>query len=69
VLDADIEDFAWPVADWDLNRRDDGWRIELASQFVGFEPDYPTPPPAQLRLHPESAVRAELAQRLLDKRE
>jgi|GEM_PF-2906286 len=66
--EAGPDGFIWPTETWDLGRREDGWRIELAAQFAGFELDYPTPPPAQLRLHPESAVRAKLAQKLLQDR-
>jgi hypothetical protein len=62
-------DFVWPTDKWDLARRDDGWRVALAAQFAGFEPDYAAPPPSHLRLHRDSAVRAELAQKLLDSRE
>ncbi|HEY4099145.1 MAG TPA: hypothetical protein VGM33_26705 [Baekduia sp.] len=69
TLHLDTAGWAWPAAAWDLARRDDGWRIEMAAQFKGFEPSYPTPPPSQLRLHRDSAVRAELAQKLLRSRD
>lgn len=68
VWDSGMPDFVWPTDKWDLARRDDGWRVALAAEFAGFEPDYPAPPPAQLRLHRDSAVRAVLAQKLLDVR-
>ena len=69
IWDSGMPDFVWPADRWDLARRDDGWRVALAAEFAGFEPDYPAPPPAQLRLHRDSAVRAVLAQKLLDSRE
>lgn len=58
--------WVWPADKWDLARRDDAWRVTMAADFGGFEPDYPAPPPAQLRLHRDSAVRAVLAQQLLE---
>jgi hypothetical protein len=64
VLRIDNTDWTWPSAEWDLSRRDEGWRIELAGQFEGFDPAYPTPPPSEIRLHRDSAVRANLAQQL-----
>jgi hypothetical protein len=64
IWDGPMEAFEWPTAAWELQRRDSGWRIELADQFGGFEPDYPVPPPAQIRMHSESAKRPALAERL-----
>jgi len=65
IWDAGMPGFVWPSDRWNLARRDDDWRLGLAAEFGGFEPEYPVPPPAQLRLHPDSAVRAHLAQNLL----
>jgi hypothetical protein len=68
IWDGGMPDFVWPADEWDLARRDDGWRVAVAAEFAGFELDYPAPPPAHLRLHRDSAVRALLAQKLLDLR-
>jgi hypothetical protein len=56
------------VARWQLERRDSGSRVDLAVRFGGFEPDYPVPPPAEIRMHPDSAKRPALAERLRAKR-
>ncbi len=56
--------FVWPHKAWGLRRRDDEWRAKSAARFRGFEPDYPTPSSSQVRLHPDSAVRAVLAERV-----
>ena len=64
IWDGGAAGWVWPAQEWDLARRDDSWRVELAAEFVGFEPDYPAPLPDQLRLHRDSAVRPALAEKL-----
>jgi hypothetical protein len=57
---------AWilPEAKWRLERATGRPREAKVAQFKGFEPDYPAPPPAEMRVHPRSAQRLELAERL-----
>jgi len=39
-------------------------RTAAAAEFPGMEPAYPVPPPASITMHPRSARRAELAERV-----
>jgi hypothetical protein len=64
--DGGMHNFKWPATAWQLQSRDASWRVELAEQFSGFEPEYPTPPPSELRMHTDSAKRPALAQMLRD---
>lgn len=57
-------EFDWPTAKWGLAVREDNWRIQMAKPFSGFDNDYQTPPPSVIQMHPDSAKRAELAERL-----
>jgi hypothetical protein len=53
-----------PEHQWRMERTAGTPRSAEASRFSGFEPDYPTPPPDQIRVHPHSAARLVLAERL-----
>lgn len=64
IWDLAMENFEWPSTAWQLERRDAGWRIDSADQFGGFEPDYPVPPPSEIRMHADSAKRPALAEKL-----
>ena len=66
--DTVMDSFQWPVERWQLQPRASSWRIELADSFHGFEPDYPVPPPSQIRMHTDSAKRPALAERLRHER-
>lgn len=58
------ETWHWPVEQWDLEARDGGTRLEAASAFAGFEPNYKIPPLTSIRMSPRDAKRAALAERL-----
>jgi hypothetical protein len=64
IWESSMSGFEWPSAAWQLKSRDSGWRTELAEAFDGFDPDYPVPAPAELRMHADSAKRPALAERL-----
>lgn len=53
-----------PEGQWHLERTTGRPRTASASKFGGFDPDYPAPAPTQMRVHPRSAARLELAERL-----
>ena len=53
-----------PEQQWRMARTSGTPRSAEAASFRGFEPDYPTPPLAQIRVHPYSAARLVLAERL-----
>jgi len=55
-----------PVGAWRLDHEAGSERVTRASAFGGFEPEYPTPPPDRIHMHPDSAARVELANRLRD---
>lgn len=57
-------DWELPEAKWRLERVTGRPREAKAAQFKGFDPDYPAPPPSEMRVHPRSAQRLELAERL-----
>ena len=64
ILKADRTDWRLPEGQWRLERTTGRPRTNAAAQFGGFDPDYPAPPPTQMRVHPRSAARLELAERL-----
>jgi hypothetical protein len=64
TLAADRIDWQLPEEQWRLERTTGRPRATSASQFMGFDPNYPAPPPTQIRAHPRSAARLELAERL-----
>lgn len=53
-----------PEEQWRLEPATGRPRTTAAARFGGFDPEYPTPPPTQMRVHPRSATRLELAERL-----
>jgi hypothetical protein len=55
--------WAWPDRTWVAPPRASA-RLRAAAEFPGMEPDYPVPPPASITMHPRSARRAELAERV-----
>ena len=58
------EGWLMPERQWRMARTAGTPRSAEAARFCGFEPDYPAPPPAQIRVHPHSAARLVLAERL-----
>jgi hypothetical protein len=64
IWDTAMIEFEWPAASWQLEPRESGRRIDLADRFRGFVPTYPVPPPAEIRMHADSAKRPALAERL-----
>jgi hypothetical protein len=61
---ADRTDWQLPEEQWRLERTTGHPRTASASRFGGFDPNYAAPRPTQMRVHPRSAARLELAERL-----
>lgn len=64
LLTINRADWQLPERQWHLERTTGRPRTASASQFGGFDPDYPAPTPTQMRVHPRSVARLELAERL-----
>jgi hypothetical protein len=63
IWQQDSSGWVWPAQAWSAGPHPSA-RLNAAAAFVGFEPQYPVPPPGFLAMHPRSARRAELAERL-----
>lgn len=63
VWQQDCAGWHWPADAWSGEPRPNA-RLAAAKAFAGFDPDYPVPPPGFISMHPRSAARAHLAERL-----
>ena len=59
----DVTGWVWPADSWTAPPRASA-RLRAAAEFPGITPDYPVPPPSFITMHPRSARRAELAERV-----
>lgn len=64
TVQTDASGWNFPASNWALTRTSRRARTTAAAQFHGFDRSYPVPPTSQIRAHPRSAGRLELAKQL-----